>query len=46
MRKSFAVLSVPFPVLDPGGNGAGTNRQLARLILSASSQYFSPRCLV
>lgn len=40
-RKSFDVLSAPFPVAEPGGSGAGTNPQLPRLIRRASSQYRS-----
>ena len=42
MTKSLDVLSAPFPVTDPTGRGAGVNPQFARLILRASTQYFSP----
>jgi len=43
MRKSFEDLSAPFPVAAPRGRGAGIRPQLPRLILRASTQYFSPR---
>lgn len=42
IKKSFEVLSAPFPVGAPKGSGAGINPQFARRIFSASTQYFSP----
>lgn len=40
--KSLDVLSAPLPVAEPAGRGAGVSPQFARLILRASTQYFSP----
>lgn len=40
-RKSFEVLSEPFPMADPGGKGAGIRPQFPRLILRASRKYRS-----
>lgn len=45
IKKSFDVLSAPFPVADPKGNGAGIRPQFDLRIFKASTQYLSPRIL-